>query len=160
MRLPLLTLALLLAGAAAPVPKLGDTPCPPAAAPYDTEADAHAAVDAAFARAHANGHKVMLDFGGNWCPDCRALAGVLAAPAVAAWTADNYETVLVDVGRFKKNMDIAQRYGVKINAAPTVLVLTKDGKLLNQGKVFALADARYMSSQAVVDLLAGWQRVN
>jgi len=159
MRAPLLALAVLLAGAAAPVPKLGDAPCPPIAAPYDTTADAHQAVDAAFARAHANGHKVMLDFGGNWCPDCRALAGVLAAPAVQAWTAESYETVLIDVGRFKKNMDIAQRYGVKITAAPTVLVLTPAGKLINQDKVFALADARYMSAQAVVDMLAGWQTV-
>ena len=160
MRTALLAATLLLTLAAAKLPQLGDAATPPIAAPYDTNEDAHAAVDAAFARAHANGHKVMLDFGGNWCPDCRALAGVLANPAVQAWTGDNYETVLIDVGRFKKNLDIAQRYGVKITAAPTVLVLTPSGKLLNPDHVFALADARYMSSQAVVDLLARWQTLN
>jgi hypothetical protein len=62
------------------------------------------------------------------------------------------------VGRFKKNLDIAAQYGVKINAAPTVLVITPDGRVLNQGNVFALADARSMSAQAVVNLLAGWEK--
>jgi thiol-disulfide isomerase/thioredoxin len=160
MRTALLAAALLLTLAAAPLPRLGDTASPPVATPYDTNADAHAAVDTAFARARANGHKVMLDFGGNWCPDCRALAGVLANPAVQGWTAENYETVLIDVGRFKKNLDIAQRYGVKITAAPTVLVLTPGGKLLNGDRVFALADARSMSGQAVVDLLADWRKLD
>jgi hypothetical protein len=84
------------------------------------------------------------------------LAGVLAEPAVKTWADENYVTVMIDVGRFAKNLDIAQHYGVKITAAPTVLVVTSDGRLLNRDKVFALADARSMSAQAVVDLLQSW----
>ena len=124
--------------------------------PYDETADAHAAVDAAFAAAKLSGHKVLLDFGGNWCPDCRALAGVLDMQSVSGWVAQHYEIVYVDVGRFTKNTDIAQRFGVKLTAAPTVLVVTPDGQVLNRDKVFALADARYMSAQSVVELLATW----
>jgi hypothetical protein len=45
---------------------------------------------------------------------------------------------------------------VKLTAAPTVLVLTPDGRRLNPNQEFALADARRMSAQAVVDLLASW----
>ena len=130
----------------------------PAATPYDVSADAHAAVAAAFSQARTEHKLVLLDFGGNWCPDCRALAGVLASPQVKPWVDQGFVTVLVDVGRFKKNLDIAEKYGVKINAAPTVLIITPDGKLLNKDAVFALADARSMSAQAVVDLLAGWEK--
>jgi hypothetical protein len=86
------------------------------------------------------------------------VAGVLAAPEVKPWAAQGYVTVLVDVGRMKKNLDIAAQYGVKITAVPTVLVITPDGKLLNKDNVFALSNARSMSPQAVVDLLADWEK--
>jgi thiol-disulfide isomerase/thioredoxin len=158
MRHRLIAAACLLLAAAAPLPKVTDDQAPPVEHPYDTQADAHAAVQTAFAQAKATGRNVMLDFGGNWCPDCRVLAGVLQAPVVKPWVDQNFVTVLVDVGRFKKNLDIAAQYGVKINAAPTVLVISPDGRVLNQGNVFALADARSMSAQAVVNLLAGWEK--
>lgn len=132
-------------GKAAPIPR-----------PYDETADAHRAVDAAFAAAQARHHLVMLDFGGNWCPDCRMLAGVLEMPQLHAWLADHYEVVYIDVGRFTRNTDIPARWGIKLEAAPTVLVVTPEGKLLNPGHVFALADARSMNAQAVADLLATW----
>jgi thiol-disulfide isomerase/thioredoxin len=158
MRTRLIAAAACLFLAAAAPPTVSEDQAKPVAAPYDTQADAHAAVDAAFAAARASGRKVMIDFGGNWCPDCRALAGVLVAPSVKPWVDQGFVTVLVDVGRFKKNMDIAEKYGVKINAAPTVLIVTPEGKLLNKDAVFALADARSMSAQAVVNLLAGWEK--
>jgi hypothetical protein len=37
-------------------------------------------------------------------------------------------------------------------------VLTADGKLVNAGQVTALANARSWSQQAVVDLIASWQK--
>lgn len=138
--------------AAAPVLPPGQpTPSPH---PYDETADATAAVMAALDRARLNGHKVLLDFGGNWCLDCRMLAGVLDNPQVRRWTADHFEVVLIDVGRFNKNMDIAARWNVRVTAAPTVLVIAPDGRLLNRDDPYGLADARSLSSQAVVDLLA------
>ncbi len=144
--------------AAAPVlaPTVPPGKATPVAHPYDETADAHAAVAAAFAAARASGHKVLLDFGGNWCPDCRMLAGVLDMPQVRVWSAQHFETVYIDVGRFTKNKDIAEHYGVRLTAAPTVLVVTADGTVLNRNDVFALADARTMSAQAVVTLLASW----
>ena len=154
-------LSLLLMGTTTPIaapPKLAAGQATPIQTPYDTNADAHAQVDAAFTAARASGHQVMIDFGGNWCPDCRMLAGVLAVPAVRDWTATHFETVMVDIGRRNKNLDIAQKYGVKIEGVPAVAIITPDGKLLNAGKVDALADARSWSQQAVVDLLASWQK--
>ncbi len=146
----------LMAAVPAAVPMVPPGKATPVAHPYDEAADAHAAVAAAFAAARASGHKVLLDFGGNWCPDCRMLAGVLDLPQVHAWAAQHFETVYIDVGRFTKNKDIAATYGVKLTAAPTVLVVSADGTVLNRNDVFALADARSMSAQAVVTLLASW----
>jgi thiol-disulfide isomerase/thioredoxin len=147
---------LLVAAAPVAAPVVPPGKAAPVAQPYDTAADAHAAVAAAFTAARASGRDVLLDFGGNWCGDCRMLAGVLDMPQVQAWAANHFEVVYIDVGRFTKNTDIARQYGVKLTAAPTVLVLTPDGRRLNPNQEFALADARRMSAQAVVDLLASW----
>jgi len=155
---PVLATFLMAAGLPTAAPTLPPGQAAPIQAPYDTGADAHAQVDAAFATARATNRKVLLDFGGNWCPDCRMLAGVLAEPAVRSWADQHFVTVMIDIGRRNKNLDIAQRYGVKIAGVPAVGVLTADGTLLNPGKVDALADARSWSQQAVVDLLAGWQK--
>ena len=86
------------------------------------------------------------------------LAGVLAVPAVHAWSDQHFVTVMIDVGRRTKNLDIAQKYGVKIEGVPAVGILAADGRLVNAGKVDALANARSWSQQAVVDLLATWQK--
>jgi thiol-disulfide isomerase/thioredoxin len=138
--------------AAAPV--VPSAPATPVAHPYDETADAHAQVDAAFAEAKRSGRTVLLDFGGNWCPDCRILAGVLQEPPVADWVSHHFVVVKIDVGRRTKNMDISRRYGVTVKGVPTVLMVTSDGKLQNPDDPYGLADARSMSSQAVVDLLA------
>jgi thiol-disulfide isomerase/thioredoxin len=156
----LVAAAPLAAHAALPTPQIGAALPPPVAAPYPAPDGAHAAVDAAFARAKASGKKVLIDFGGNWCPDCRLLAGVFREPAVDAWLPENFVVVAVNVGHFEVNTDIAARYNVKIKAVPTVLIITPDGKLLNPDGTLALGNARAMSAQAVVDLIAQWNSRN
>jgi thiol:disulfide interchange protein len=146
----------LCAGAAPAVPIISAEPLVAAAHPYDETADAHAQLAAALAEAQRSGKHVMLDFGGNWCPDCRVLAGILERPEVKPWFEANYIEVAVDVGRRTKNMDIAQHYGLALEAVPSVLVLSPDGKPVNRDAVLALGDARSMVPQAVVALLARW----
>ncbi len=126
----------------------------PVAHPYDEAADAHAQVDAALAEAKRSGRTLLLDFGGNWCPDCRMLAGVFQEKPVSDWMAQHFIVLTIDIGRRTKNMDISTRWGVTIQGVPTVLMISPDGKLLNKDDPYGLADARSMSTQAVVDLLA------
>jgi thiol-disulfide isomerase/thioredoxin len=148
---------LLLLSAAAPRPVVGEDGVRPVERPYDTRADAHAAVAAALAAARASGRDVLMEFGGNWCADCRVLTGVLEAPAVKPWVDANFVVVLVDIGRLTKNLDIAARYGVKVEAAPAVVVVSPQGRLVNRGAAMALGDAGDMDPQKIVDLLAGWR---
>jgi thioredoxin len=138
------------------VPVISAEPVVAAAHPYDEAADAHAQVAAALAEAQRSGKHVLLDFGANWCPDCRVLAGIADRPEVKPWLDANYVTVLIDTGRHSKNMDIAQQYGLALQAIPSVLVLTADGKVVNRDAALALGDARTMAPQDVVALLARW----
>ncbi|KUR78138.1 thiol-disulfide isomerase [Novosphingobium sp. FSW06-99] len=151
------------AAAAVHAPQVGvasfDQLAQPLPLPYDTHADADRAVTEARQRAIA-GHKLLLiDLGGNWCLDCRILAGTIETPRLKAFVEAHYEVVTVDVGRFDKNGQIAARYGItgRLQGVPSVLVVEPhSNKLINQGHTAALADARSMSPQALADWLASW----
>ena len=139
------------------LPKLEALPIQ-VAAPYDNRANADEQVNAAIAKARQSGKRVLLELGGNWCPDCVILSNMMLLPDVAPFIADHYEVVLVDVGRFNKNMQIPKRFGVdeRIEGAPALLVLDPDGKLLDAGHLTELDTARTMQPQAIVDWLAKW----
>ena len=81
-------------------------------APYDTSADAESQLKTALTKAKSEGKRVLVDMGGNWCPDCVILSNIMRLPEVAPFIAAHYEVVLVDVGRFNKNMKILKRFGV------------------------------------------------
>jgi len=127
--------------------------------PYDGAADAKAAVAAAKARALKGHKKLLIDLGGNWCLDCRLLAGVMELPTMRGFVARHYEVVTVDIGRFDKNLDIPARYGIKGRPAgvPALLIVDpKTDRVVNAGRETALADARSLSPQGLADWLAQW----
>lgn len=149
---------------AAPAPRLAaqtfEQLSKPLPLPYDEKADAETAVNAALARARANGKLLLIDLGGNWCPDCRILAGTMELPPLKAFLRRHYELVMVDIGRYDRNMQIAARYGIaRPEGVPALLVVDPGtNRLLNPGRTSALADARSMTPQALADWLAGWTR--
>ena len=159
--------ALAVAGAAqcAPAPKVGiasfaelPTPLP---YPYDEAANADRVVAQAKARAIAHHKLLLIDLGGNWCGDCRVLAGTLALPTVKAFVGAHYEVAAVDVGRFDKNLQVPAHYGIhsRLVGVPSLLIVDpRTDRLIDAGHVAALADARSMSPQALADWLAQWVR--
>jgi hypothetical protein len=68
--------------------------------------------------------------------------------------APRFVVLTVDIGRRNKNMDISERWGVTVQGVPTVMMISPQGVLLNKDNPYGLQDARSMSTQAVVDLLA------
>ena len=157
--------AVLLAGtaAAAPAPQMGitsfaqlNTPLP---YPYDESADADAAVAKAKAQARAEHKLLLIDLGGNWCGDCRVLAGTMEQPELKAFVDQHYVLVSVDIGRMTKNLQIPGHYGVdpKKGGVPNLLIVDpRSGKLLDAEHTAALEDARHMTPQALADWLAQW----
>jgi thiol-disulfide isomerase/thioredoxin len=129
--------------------------------PYDEQANANVAVAKAKAEAKAHHKLLLIDLGGNWCGDCRVLAGTLELPAMKAFMDSHYQVVTVDVGRFDHNLQVPARYGfnTRLKGVPTLLVVDpKTDKLLNPTDVFALSDAGSMSPQALADWLARWPK--
>ena len=127
--------------------------------PYDERADASAIVAKARAQARAQHKKLLIDLGGNWCTDCRVLAGVMELPELAPFVASHFVVAKVDIGRFDKNGQIAAQYGItrRLDGVPAVLIVDPGtDRLVNDGHLFALADARHMTPQGLADWLAQW----
>jgi len=160
--LPLIAAFPALAAPAGRAPKIGiktvDQLPRPLPSPYDSRADARAQVEAALERGRVSGKPMLIDFGANWCPDCRILAGVLELPEMRGWVGQKFELVQVDVGRFDRNLDIAQRFaGKPLGAIPAVFIVdAKTGKLRNASSTLALGDARIMKPQEIANWLAKW----
>lgn len=127
--------------------------------PYDEKANADAQVAAARARAIRTGKRLLIDLGGNWCLDCRLLAGTIDLPEMKRFVDRHFVVVTVDIGRFDKNGQIAAGYGVKgrLKGVPAVLIVDpRRNVLLNAGHETELADARSLGPQALADWLAKW----
>ena len=149
--------------AAKPAPKVSiasyaqlKTPLP---YPYDEAANADKAVAAAKAKAKAQNKRLIIDLGGNWCPDCRILAGTMELPELKAFIDRNFVVISVDIGRFDKNLQVPAHYGItkRLEGVPALMVIDpKSDKLLNASQMSELADARHMSPQGLADWLAGW----
>ena len=135
-------IALVLAGAASLV--MASTPI------YDETADAKAEIHAALVDAQRANQPVLVVFGANWCGDCKVLDAAFNSGASAALIAKNYRVVHVNVGRFDRNVDIADSYGVPLkNGIPAVAVLSKQGKVIYATRAGELADAQSMGDDGI-----------
>lgn len=100
---------------------------------YDESADAALTVQAAVKRAARENQRVLVVFGGNWCVWCHRLHELFEKNKDIAKTLQyEYQRVLVDIGRFDKNLELAESYGVDVKkmGVPALLVLDGTGKAL------------------------------
>lgn len=72
--------------------------------------------------------RVIVDFGGNWCADCRVLDMYLHSPANRPLLEAKYDLVHVNVGQLDENRDLAARFGIPLEkGVPALAVLDADG---------------------------------
>jgi len=116
--------------------------CQAADPTYNETADAKAEIKQALAQAATTGVPVLVIFGANWCGDCRILDMAIKQGASAPLVARVFKVVKVNVGRFDRNVDIAQSYGVPLrNGIPAVVVLSPENQVLCVTRDGELADA-------------------
>ena len=116
------------------------------AKPYDESADAKADIATALTRAQAENKLMLITFGANWCPDCRAFDKAIRQPELAAAIDERYVLVKIDVGNWDKNIDVIQRFGNPIaGGIPSIVVLDSQEHNLYATKAGQLAASRNMS---------------
>ena len=126
--------------------------CHAADGPYDESANAKSQIKDALAQAAATGTTVLVVFGANWCGDCKVLDMAMKQGASAPFFAREFKVVKVDVGRFNRNVDIAESYGVPLkNGIPAVVILSPANQVLYVTRAGELADARTMGEDGIYE---------
>ena len=128
---------------------------------YPAPAQAKADLAAALKTAAATHKRILLDFGGNWCPDCQMLDLYFHDATNRPILEANFVLVHVNIGTtgVNANLDLAQQYEVPLNkGVPALAVLSEDGKLLYSPKSGEFEAMRRMESSAVTQFLTQWKR--
>jgi thiol-disulfide isomerase/thioredoxin len=100
---------------------------------YDEQADARADVAAALVNAGKENRRVLIQWGANWCGWCHLLHDTFKANAeVRRKLQYEYDVVLVDIGRWDKNLELATQYGAdfKAHGVPFLTILDAEGNVL------------------------------
>jgi protein disulfide-isomerase len=119
---------------------------------YNETADAKAEIRQALAHATNTGVPVLVIFGANWCGDCKVLDIAIKQGASAPLIAKEFSVVKVNVGRFDRNVDLAQSYGVPLKQGiPAVAILSPKNQVLYVTRQGELADAGKMGESGIYE---------
>jgi thioredoxin 1 len=125
---------------------------------YNESADAKAELHEALATAARKHRRVLLDFGGNWCGDCKALDHYFHDPVNASLLARNYVLVDINIGRFDRNQDLADRYHVPLKkGVPALAILDSRGRLIYSQRNGEFEAMGKMESSSVTAFLTRWK---
>jgi len=126
---------------------------------YPAPEQARADLAAALKAAAATHKRILLDFGGNWCPDCQVLDLYFHDQTNLPLLEANFVLVHVNVGHMNANLEIANEYDVPLNkGVPALAVLSDTGQLLYSQKGGEFESMRSMDSSAVTKFLLQWKR--
>jgi thiol:disulfide interchange protein len=125
---------------------------------YPDPSQAKADIAAALKVAAQTHKRVLLDFGGDWCPDCQVLDLYFHDEKNRPLLEAGFVLVHVNIGHMDTNLDIAQQYEVPINrGVPALAVLSDKGVLLFSQKTGEFEAMRRMESSAVTSFLVHWK---
>ena len=122
--------------------------------PYDENANAGEQISVALEKAKLKNRYVLLQMGGNWCPDCRTLGEYFSRPEIKTWLDERVVLVSVDVGEWDRNLDIVEEYENPISEGlPALVVLNSNNEVMYATLAGELASARSMSKNDLIDWL-------
>jgi thiol:disulfide interchange protein len=125
---------------------------------YPDPSQARPDIAAALKDAAATHRRVLLDFGGNWCGDCRVLDIYMHDEKNKPLVDANFVVVHVNVGHFDANQDIAEQYEIPLKrGVPAIAILSDHGKLLFSQKSGEFEDMRHLESSSLTDFLVHWR---
>lgn len=127
---------------------------------YPAVGEAAADIAAAQKQAAIEHKRVLIDFGGNWCGDCKALDANFHKQNNAALLASSYVVVHVNVGDdgIDENFDIAKRYGIPLKkGVPALAVIEPDGTVVYAQRNGEFESMRRMDPASVNQFLNQWK---
>ena len=125
-------------------------------AKFDPARDAATDVANAVATAKAQGKRVMVDVGGEWCAWCHIMDRFIAREAdVKALVDANYVWLKVNWSKANRNETLLSRWP-KISGYPHLFVVDGDGKLVHSQDTSLLEAGRDYDKAKFVAFLKRW----
>lgn len=125
---------------------------------YSETANPRADIDAALQQARREHKRVILDFGGDWCPDCQMLDIYFHDPQNEPILEKNFILVHVWIGHIDKNLDIAAQHGAPLkHGVPALAVLNAQGKTVYAQTTGQFSNMRAMDKASVTEFLNKWK---
>jgi thiol:disulfide interchange protein len=125
---------------------------------YPDPAQAHSDLAAGLKRAADLHRRVIVDFGANWCGDCRVLDMYFNEEPNSALLQSNFVLVHVNIGDGDQNLDLAARFRIPLfKGVPALAVLSESGELIFRQHSGEFEGMRRMSSSAVTEFLMRWK---
>jgi thiol:disulfide interchange protein len=125
-------------------------------AEYDASRDPAADLELAVARAQAEGKRILLEIGGEWCGWCHRLdAFIREHPAVAEALTEGFVMMKVNYSRENRNEAFLSKYP-EIPGYPHLYVLESDGTFLHSQGTAELEEGQSYDEEALVGFLRAW----
>jgi len=125
---------------------------------YPSPAVAPAEVRQAIATAARQHKNIILDFGGNWCGDCKVLDYYFHQYPNAGLLAHNYILVDINIGRYDANLALAKKYNIPLHkGVPALAVLNSHGRLLYSQTGGQFENMSRVSPASVAAFLTMWK---
>ncbi|MBL0955564.1 MAG: thioredoxin family protein [Leptospira sp.] len=110
--------------------------------------------ESSLAKANLENRKLIVVFGADWCPDCKALDGIFADPETKTLLDSEFVVMKVDVGRFDKNLSLNELLGNPIqNGIPSLVVISPKGEFITSTKGGEFSNASKMTKEQVLAYL-------
>ena len=123
---------------------------------FDPARDAAADVARATSLARAQGKRVVVDVGGEWCVWCHIMDRFIAGnPDVRALIDAHYVWVKVNFSKENENAALLSRWPA-VAGYPHLFVLDADGKLLHSQDTGKLESGKGYDKRKFVDMLRKW----
>jgi thiol-disulfide isomerase/thioredoxin len=129
---------------------------------YDEAANAKSDIAHSIALAKQSRKNILIDFGGNWCIWCHRLDSLFHTnKQIAGLLQKKFIVVHVDIGKFDKNLDIAEKYGADLKKmdVPALVVLDDEGELLKVENNSDLESGKGHSPAKVLKFLRAYSPV-
>ena len=120
--------------------------------PYDKKIIDSSELDKFINQSINNDKQPVVIFGGNWCPDCRILAGTLAMPTIKKFLQRYYRIIHIDIGRYDKNMELMNHLNIEPKkGVPRVVILDFKKNIVNSSTSSEWTTARDREHQEIFD---------
>jgi thiol-disulfide isomerase/thioredoxin len=120
--------------------------------PYDEKIIDSSELDKFINQSINSDKQPVVIFGGNWCPDCRILAGTLAMPTIKKFLQQYYRIIHIDIGRYDRNMELMNHLNIEPKkGVPRVVILDFKKNIVNSSTSSEWTTARDRKEQEIYD---------